>query len=442
MFWIEFFLIIAMLAFAMRYGGGIFIGMAGGIGLAILVFVFHLTPSSPPIDVMLIIMTVAVTTAVLQAAGGMDYLVSVAEKMLRKNPKNISFVAPFVSYLFTFMAGTGNVAFSVIPVIAEVSREAGVRPERPLSISVIASQQAITACPISAATVAMVSLLSPFNISLADILMVCVPATLIGVLGGAIYASRMGKELDQDEEYLARVKSGEVLPVAPKTTVEEIQFSKESKLSVKLFLLAAVLVVLFGLFPSLRPILNYKGEMMALNMTNTIEIVMMVMGGIMVLACKVKVERVLEMSVFKQGMMGVFCIFGLAWTGDTFVANNIDFIKNGIQQMVQASPWVFAIALFVFSALILSQAATVRALMPLAIALGVPAPALIGMFPAVNGYFFIPSYATLLAGVAFDQTKTTRIGKYVFNHSYMIPGAIATTLSVVTGLAIASIIIK
>ncbi len=442
MFWVEFFLIIAALAFAMRYGGGIFIGMAGGLGLFILVFVFRLTPSSPPIDVMLIIMTVSVTTAVLQAAGGMDYLVSVAEQLLRKNPKNITFVAPFVSYLFTFMAGTGNVAFSIIPVIAEVSREAGVRPERPLSISVIASQQAITACPISAATVAMVGLLSPFNITLIDILMICVPATLIGVLGGSIYASRMGKDLDKDEEYLARVKSGEVPPIVSHKMVEERQFSKESKLAVKLFLLTAFLVVAFGLFPSLRPILNYNGQMVELNMTNTIEMVMMVMGGIMLLACKVKVERVLEMSVFKQGMMGVFCILGLAWTGDTFVANNIAYIKSGIQGLVQASPWIFAIALFVFSALILSQAATVRALMPLAIALGVPAPLLIGMFPAVNGYFFIPSYATLLAGVAFDQTKTTHIGKYVFNHSYMIPGAIATILSVTTGLAIASIVLK
>lgn len=442
MFWIEFFLIIAMLAFAMRYGGGIFIGMAGGLGLAILVFVFHLVPSSPPIDVMLIIMTVAVTTAVLQAAGGMDYLVSVAEKMLRKNPKNISFVAPLVSYLFTFMAGTGNVAFSIIPVIAEVAREAGIRPERPLSISVIASQQAITACPISAATVAMVGLLSPFDISLVNILMICVPSTLLGVLGGSIYASRMGKDLDKDEEYLARVKAGEVPPIVPLKIVEQKEFSKESKLSVKLFLFAALLVVIFGLFPSLRPILNFKGEMQALNMTYTIEIVMMVMGAIILLACKVKVDRILEMSVFKQGMMGVFCIFGLAWTGDTFVSNNIDFIKNSIQGMVQASPWIFAIALFVFSALILSQAATVRALMPLAIALGVPAPVLIGMFPAVNGYFFIPSYATLLAGVAFDQTKTTHIGKYVFNHSYMIPGAIATILSVTIGLTIASVILK
>lgn len=440
MFWLEFAVVIGMLVFGVRYGG-IFLGMAGALGLAILTFVFHLTPSSPPIDVMLIIMAVVVTTAALQAAGGMDYLVSIAEKMLRKNPKNISFVAPFVSYLFTFMAGTGNVAFSIIPVIAEVSREAGVRPERPLSISIIASQQAITACPISAATVAMVGLLSPFDITLIDILLICIPSTLIGVLGGAIYSSRVGKELDQDEEYLARVKSGEVPPISVKSEATEKQFSPEAKRSVKIFLFAALLVVLFGLFPSLRPTLDYGGKMMTLSMTHTIEIVMMVMGAVMVVACKIKTDRILEMSVFKQGMMGVFCIFGLAWAGDTLVANNMDFIKGGVQELVQEAPWVFALALFAVSALILSQAAAVRALMPLGIALGIPAPALIGMFPAVNGYFFVPSYATILAGVAFDRTKTTRIGKYVFNHSYMIPGLITTILSVTVGLFIANLIL-
>lgn len=440
MFWLEFAVVIGMLVFGVRYGG-IFLGMAGGMSLAILTFVFYLTPSSPPIDVMLIIMAVVVTTAALQAAGGMDYLVSLAEKMLRRNPKHISFVAPFVSYLFTFMAGTGNVAFSIIPVIAEVSREAGVRPERPLSISIIASQQAITACPISAATVAMVGLLSPFDITLMDILMICIPATLLGVLGGALYASRVGKELDQDEEYLARVKSGEVPPISLKTEVVEKEFTPEAKRSVKIFLASALLVVLFGVFPDLRPALNYGGKLVALSMTNTIEIVMMVMGALMVVTCNIKTDRILEMSVFKQGMMGVFCIFGLAWAGDTLVANNLEFIKGGVQEVVQGSPWVFSVALFAVSALILSQAATVRALMPLGIALGIPAPALIAMFPAVNGYFFVPSYATILAGVAFDRTKTTRIGKYVFNHSYMIPGLITTVLSISIGLFIASIVL-
>lgn len=437
MFWIELAVVVGMLFFAVRYGG-IFLGMAGGASLAILVFIFQLKPALPPIDVMLIIIAVVVMTASLQAAGGMDYLISLAEKLLRKNPKNISFIAPMVSYLFTLMAGTGNVVFSIIPVIAEVSRQAGVRPERPLSISVIASQQAITACPISAATVAMVGLLSPYDITLVDILMICIPSTLLGVLGGALYASRMGKDLDKDEEYLARVEKGEATPVEEKAgEVEVKKFDTGAKLSVVIFLVSAVLVVLFGMFPSLRPAFEEGGKMVPFSMTNTIEIVMMVMAALMVVACRIKTDRIIEMSVFKSGMMGVFCIFGLAWAGDTLVANNLDFIKSGVQGVVQTAPWVFAVALFAVSVLILSQAATVRALMPLGLALGIPAPLLIGMFPAVNGYFFIPSYATLIAGIAFDRTKTTSIGKYIFNHSYMIPGLITTVLSISIGLLIA-----
>lgn len=441
MFWIELAIVIGMLFFAVRYGG-IFLGMAGGTSLAILVFVFHLKPALPPIDVMLIITAVVVMTASLQAAGGMDYLISLAEKLLRKNPKNISFVAPLVSYLFTLMAGTGNVVFSILPVIAEVSRQAGVRPERPLSISVIASQQAITACPISAATVAMVGLLAPYNLTLVDILIICIPSTLLGVLGGAIYASRMGKDLDKDEEYLSRIKTGEVPPIEEK--VNEVQakhFSTESKLSVVIFLASALLVVLLGMYPSLRPVFEEGGKMVPFSMTSTIEIVMMVMGAAIVVLCRVKADQIIEMSVFKSGMMGVFCIFGLAWAGDTLVANNLDFIKGGVQAIVQTAPWIFAIALFAVSVLILSQAATVRALMPLGLALGIPAPLLVGMFPAVNGYFFIPSYATLIAGIAFDRTKTTRIGKYIFNHSYMVPGLITTILSVSIGLMIARTIL-
>lgn len=439
MFWLEFMVVILMLLIGVRYGG-IFLGMIGGLGLAILTFAFGLTPSSPPVDVMLIIISVVVATAALQAAGGMDYLVSIAEGILRKKPARISFIAPIVTYLFTFLAGTGNVAFSLIPVIAEVARESGVRPERPLSISVIASQQAITACPISAATVAMVGMLSPYHISLIDILKVCIPATFIGVLAGALYASRMGKDLDKDEEFLARVARGEVPAVFSEKTVKR-EFSKESKLSVALFLLAAFIVVTLGAFPELRPLVNSAGKLAPLSMTNTIEIVMLLMSALMVMTCKIKTDKIIECSVFRSGMMGVVCIFGLAWLGDTLVAANIGFIKNSVEGLVSAYPWIFAIALFAVSILILSQAATVRALMPLGIALGIPAGSLIGMFPAVNGYFFVPSYATLLAGVAFDRTKTTKIGKYVVDHSYMMPGLITTIVSVSIGLLLGKTLI-
>jgi len=367
-------------------------------------------------------------------------LIQVAIKLLRKNPKNISYIAPLVSWLFTFMCGTGNIVFSILPVIAEVSREAGVRPERPISISVIASQQAITACPISAATVALLGFLAPFDVSLIDILIVCIPSTLIGVICGSLYAAHIGKELNIDEEYLARVAAGESAPINEKTEFKEKAFGKREKNAVALYILATLIVVAFGLFPSLRPTFEVGGKMTPLSMTMMIEIVMMIMAGIIIMVSKVEAKAVIEQSVFKQGLMGVYSIFGLAWAGDTLVKNNIGYLKDGAQGLVTAYPWVFALVLFFISALILSQAATVSALMPLGLALGLPAPSLIGMFPAVNGYFFVPSYATVLAGIAFDRTGTTKIGKFVFNHSYMIPGCITSVVSVAVGLSLAAFV--
>ena len=440
MFWLELGVVLLAMFIGARKGG-IFLGMAGGAGLAVLTFVFHLAPSSPPIDVMLIIIAVVVAASTLQAAGGMDYLVHIAERILRRNPRHITFVAPFVAYAFTFLSGTGNVSFSIMPVIAEVARESGVRPERPMSISVIASQQAITASPISAATVTMVALLAPFKITLLSILSVCVPATLIGILAGAFYSNRMGKDLDKDPEYLKKVEAGQVPPISERKTGAYVP-SPGAKLSVALFVLGAILVVSFGTFAELRPQILSAGKLVPMAMPHTIEVTMLVISALMVLLCRVDVNQIVSGSVFKAGMLGIVCIFGLAWMGDTLVANNMDFIKTSVQALVTSYPWIFAIALFFVATLTTSQAATTRALMPLGISLAMPVPALIGVWPAVNGYFFIPNYATLIAGVAFDRTGTTKIGKYVLNHSYMMPGLIATIVSVCTALFLASIIIK
>lgn len=439
MFWVQFAIVLLMLMVGARVGG-VFMGMAGGIGLAILTFVFHLTPTSPPVDVMLIIAAVILAASALQAAGGMDYLVQLAEYILRKNPTRITFLAPLVSYIFTFMAGTGNVVFSILPVIAEVSREVGVRPERPISISAIASQQAITACPISAATVTLVALLAPFNVTLVDILMISIPATLIGVLLGALYASRVGVDLEKDPKYLDLVKKGLIPPVTHKKDFK-ITATKEAKLSVIIFLCGAVLITLFGTFPSMRPVLDYGGKMQPLSMVHTIEITMLVVAGIIILACKADAEKASMGSVFRSGLSGVLCIFGIAWMGDTLIASHLPFIKSGLQEIVTAYPWTFSIALFAASTLILSQAATVRALVPLGISLGIPAPFIIAAYPAVNGYFFFPTYATLIAGVMFDTTGTTKIGKYVLNHSYMLPGLITETGSLLVGFALAAVLL-
>lgn len=437
MFWLQFAVVMAAMFLGARLGG-VFLGMAGGMGLAVLVFVFGLAPSSPPIDVMLIIFAVITAASTLQASGGMDYLVRIAEYILRKHPQHISFLAPFIAYIFTFMAGTGNVAYSIMPVIAEVARESGVRPERPMSISVIASQQAITASPISAATAAMVALMAPLGVAMSTILAICIPATLAGVLAGCLYACRMGKELADDPEYQRRLAAGLIAPVEKKEAVA-VTGTPEAKRSVALFLLGALCIVIMGTFPELRPDFTLDGKVVKMSMTHTIEIVMLVIAGIMVLSCRVDPANIITGSVFRTGMMGLVCIFGLAWLGDTFVSNNLPTIKESVADLVAEYPWTFAFALFAVSALIMSQAATTRALMPLGISLGMPVASLIGVWPAVNGYFFIPNYATVIAGVAFDSTGTTKIGRFVFNHSYMIPGLITTTVSVGTALLLGKV---
>lgn len=436
MFWVEFIILLACIFLGARIGG-VGLGVMGGVGMAVLVFVFQLQPTDPPIDVMLMIVAVVTAASSLQASGGMDYLVHLAEKVLRKNPKRITFIAPMVTYIFTLFAGTGHVAYSVLPVIAEVARESKVRPERPMSIAVIASQQAITASPISAATVTMVALLADFQIRLLDIMLICVPSTFIACMIGAFVSSKMGKELVEDPEYIKRLERG-LAPI--KADKKEFVPTKEAKLSVYLFLSSAILVVLLGSIEALRPAWTVNGELVHLSMPHTIEIVMLTISAIIILLCKADVDKIASGTVFKAGITAVVAIFGIAWMGDTFFKGNMEFIQGSIQEMVTSAPWLFAIALFILSILLYSQAATVRALMPLGIGLGIAPAMLIAMFPAVNGYFFIPNYGTVVAAINFDQTGTTRIGKYVLNHSFMIPGLVATIGAVGIGLFLVSII--
>lgn len=408
--------------------GGIGLGVMGGVGLAILVFVFGLEPTSPPIDVMLMIAAVISAAAAMQAAGGLDWLVRVAERLLRKNPSQVTIVSPLVTYLFTFVAGTGHVAYSVLPVIAEVARETKIRPERPLGIAVIASQQAITASPISAATVALLGLLTGFDITLFDILKVTIPATLVGVLVGAFLSKRVGKELMEDPEYLRRIEQGMIKENSLK--FNEIKSVKTAVMSVVLFLVATVLIVLFGSIPSIRPAFNG----VPMDMPALIEILMLSACAIILIVSGTNGIAPTQGSVFIAGMQAVIAIFGIAWMGDTFINGNITVLTDSIKGIVTEMPWLFAIALFVMSILLYSQAATVRAIVPLGVALGLSPWMLIALFPAVNGYFFIPNYPTLVAAINFDRTGTTRIGKYILNHSFMMPGLVATAVAIGVGL--------
>jgi anaerobic C4-dicarboxylate transporter DcuA/anaerobic C4-dicarboxylate transporter DcuB len=414
--------------------GGIGLGVLGGIGLAILTFGFGLQPTSPPIDVMLMIVAVIAAAGCMQAAGGLDLMVKAAEKLLRKNPQKITILSPLVTYFFTFIAGTGHVAYSVLPVISEVATETNIRPERPLGIAVIASQQAVTASPISAATVALLSMLGSygFNVTLIDILMVTVPCTLAGVLAGAFYSLRVGKELKDDPEYKRRIASGEFNTTHHKT--DEVKNKRSAILSIVLFVVATAGIILFGSVESLRPAFMVDGKATPLDMASIIEILMLSAAALILLITKTDGIKATQGSVFTAGMQAVVAIFGIAWMGDTFIAGNMAELKGSIENLVTEMPWLFGLALFFMSILLFSQAATIRALLPLGIALGISPHTLIALFPAVNGYFFIPNYPTIVAAINFDRTGTTHIGKYILNHSFMIPGLIATITSVGLGL--------
>ena len=460
MFWIHLAIVLTCIFIGARLGG-LGLGLLGGLGLAVLVFVFKLPMGTLPIDVIFIILAVITAASCLQAAGGLDYLVLLAEKALRKNPKMITFVAPMVTWLFTFGAGTGHVAYSVMPVIAEVSREAGVRPERPMSVATIASQQAITCSPVSAATASMLIIFTSgvyadSGISLAAILAICAPATFLGCMVAAFVMNFIGKDLKDDEIYRERVAKGEIPPI-PTTSVER-NIKPGARLSVLLFLIGAFGVVVMGLisgakkgtFEFLMPLKKFlfermvDGELTAINMPQTIEITMLVIAALIVILCKVKVDEIVTGNVFKAGIIAVIAIFGIAWMGNTFFEAHRGVIQGGLSAVVASSPslaaLLLALALFVLSILLYSQGATVNALMPLAASLGPLNPFFcLAIFPSVNGYFFIPNYPTVVAAINFDRTGTTKIGKYVLNHSFMLPGLIATASAITIGFGIASV---
>lgn len=414
--------------------GGIGLGVMGGIGLSVLMFVFGLEPTSPPIDVMLMIAAVISAASCMQAAGGLDYMVSVAERILRRNPSHVTILAPLVTYTLTFLAGTGHVAYAVLPVIAEVATDSKIRPERPLGIAVIASQQGITASPISAATVALLGLLAGYGISLFDILKICVPATLIGIVAGALFSMRVGKELMDDPEYQRRVREGEFTQEKSRKTIVENPFN--AKVSVAIFLVATVLIVLFGSLPEFRP--SFGGK--AIGMPALIEILMLSAAALILLVTRTDGIKATRGSIFPAGMQAVIAIFGIAWLGDTFINGNIGQLTESIEGIVESMPWLFGIALFVMSILLYSQAATIRAIAPLGIALGISPLMMIALFPAVNGYFFIPNYPTVVAAINFDRTGTTHIGRWLLNHSFMMPGLITTAVSIASGLIIVQLL--
>lgn len=434
------FAIVLALIFKGARVGGIGLGIYGMVGVFILVFVFGMKPGNLPIDVMLIIVSVITAAAALQAAGGLDYLVGLAAKFLRKHPTHITYFGPLTTWLFCLVAGTAHTCYSLLPIISEIATNSKIRPERPLSVATIAASLGITGSPVSAATAAIIStdLLGGAGVELKDVMMICIPASLIAILVAAFVQNRIGKELVDDEVYKERVAKGIIDPEHDSKLIDEMikNPNPRAKYAVVAFLLGVLMVVVFGSVPSLRPSFMVDGMLHRVTMPETIEIVMMSVAALILVVGKANVHEAVKGNVFGAGMNAMVAIFGIAWMGDTFFNGNLAFFKEHIANVVTQYPFLFAIALFFMSIMLFSQAATVRTLYPLGIGLGIAPLALVAMFPAVNGYFFLPNYPTTVAAINFDRTGSTGIGRFVVNHSFQLAGFITTFVSIGVGYLI------
>lgn len=433
MVWLQLAVVLGAIFLGARIGS-IGIGFAGGVGVLVLTLGLGMEPGSIPIDVILIIMSVIGAVAAMQVAGGLDYLVDTAEKILRKNPKHITFVAPAVTYIMTLLAGTGHTAYSTLPVIAEVAKENGVRPSRPLSIAVIASQVAITASPVSAAVVVFSGLLEPYGIGYLDLLAISIPTTFAAIMVCAVLVNFLGLDLDKDPIYKERLEKG---LVSMRKRSEKKETKPGAALSVLLFVLSILAVVVYATAISENVGLI---ENPVLPRDSAIMVFMMIAACMITLFCKIDANQILNAQTFKSGMSACVCVLGVAWLGNTFVGGNIESIQSLAGDVLNNYPWLLAVTLFFASMLLYSQAATTRALMPAALALVDPVTA-IASFAAVSALFVLPTYPTLLAAVEMDETGSTQIGKLVFNHPFFIPGTVVISLSVAFGFGLAPIIV-
>lgn len=443
MIWIELIILLACILVGARLGG-IALGTVAGIGLAIFVFGFALPPGGPPQGVLGMIIAVITALAAMQAAGGLDHLVSIAERVMRKQPQYITFIAPVVSYLLVLGSGTQHVIYALLPVIAEVAYKGNVRPERPLSISVIASFFANAASPISAATVAMLGIFAAQGMSLPRLMAVMIPSTFLAVLIGALSVAWRGKSLTDDPEYQARLANGEIKIDKARADTKG-QNLKNARGSLALFLVGIVAVVLIGLFPKLRPFHEViKGDLIdtdQVSMGNSIMIVMIAVAGLIMIFFKASPEDTIKGTIMRSGITAIISILGISWLGSSFFEGNRLLIVNSISGLVKQYPISFAAGIFILSMLLFSQAATASLMMPVGKALGLSTTFLVGTYPAVCGFFFLPTYGTLLAAVSFDRTGTTRIGKYLLNHSFMRPGLVTLVSSILFALVLSKLIL-
>ncbi|EQA05165.1 anaerobic C4-dicarboxylate transporter [Glaesserella parasuis] len=445
MLYFEFLLLLAFLYVGSRFGG-IGLGVVSGIGLAVEVFILRMPPGKAPVDVVLIILAVVTCASILEAAGGLKYMLQIAERILRKNPKRVTLLGPIVTYIMTFMLGTGHSVYSVMPIIADIALKNKIRPERPMAAASVASQLAITSSPLSAAVVfylARITELPGFeNVTLLNIISVTVPATFAGTIALSLYSLRRGKELEDDPEYQRRLQDPiwrERILSTTSTTLNDV-LPAGAKTAVLLFLLSLITIVVIAMFPEIRTVATGE-KVKPISMSLIIQMMMLCFGGIILLATRTNPQTVPNGVVFKSGMVAAIAIFGIAWMSGTYFQYAMPQFKAGITEMVETYPWTFALALFAVSVVINSQAPTAVMMLPVGIDLGLPAPLLVGLMPATYAYFFIPNYPSDIATVNFDVTGTTKIGKFYFNHSFMVPGLIGVLVACCVGVAIANVVI-
>ncbi|MBR3407864.1 MAG: anaerobic C4-dicarboxylate transporter [Paludibacteraceae bacterium] len=411
-----------------RYGS-LALGAISGIGLAILVFCFGMKPGTPPTDVIYIIIAAVTCAGIMQASGGMDWLIQLAEKMLRKHPNSITFLAPLTTFFLTVLVGTGHVVYTLMPIICDIALKKGIRPERPCGVASIASQVGITCSPIAAAVVAFVSISNAngFDITIPQVLMITIPACLCGLMAAAAASYKRGLDLDKDPVFQAKIADPEQRAYIYGNTATTLdrEIPQSAKNSVFIFLGALVMVVLFAIF---LPKMTY---LEGLKMNQVIQIIMITAAALMIIFCKASPKKAVAGPVWQSGMVAVVAIYGIAWMADTYFGHYMPEIQSMLEGIVKDYPWTIALVFFAVSVLINSQGAVVVAMLPLAYSLGIPGVVLLGVLPSVYGYFFIPNYPSDIATVNFDRSGTTVIGKYLLNHSFMMPGLICVTVSTI-----------
>ncbi|MBQ9292182.1 MAG: anaerobic C4-dicarboxylate transporter [Campylobacter sp.] len=432
--------------------GGIALGLLGGIGLLVMVFLFHIQPGKPAITVMLVILAVVVASATLQASGGLDCMLQIAERVLRKHPKYVSILAGFVTCTLTVLCGTGHVVYTVLPIIYDVAIKNNIRPERPMAAGSVSAQMGIIASPVSVAVVSLTAFLLAAETKLPnfdgylDLLKITFPSTYCGVLAIGLFSMFRGKDLEKDEEFQEKMKDPEfrhyVYGENEGASLLGVKLEKQKWVAMWIFLGIIALVAVLGYFKELRPAwpsAKDPAKLSPMSMTDVIQLFMLLAGALIIIFTKTDANKISRNEIFRSGMIALVAVFGISWMADTMFAVHTKMFKEALGGVVQAHPWTYAVMLLLISKFVNSQAAALAAFVPIALGIGV-SPGIIAAFaPACYGYYILPTYPSDLAAIQFDRTGTTHIGKFVINHSFIFPGLIGVFTSCVVGYILAGV---